>query len=269
MTRPNIIFIMSDDHAANAISAYNGRINQTPNIDRLATEGCRLDHCYVTNSICTPSRAAILTGTHNHINRVTTLHCGIDNRLPHVAKHLQHAGYQTAMVGKWHLGEGERHEPTGFDYWSVLPGQGLYHQPVFHEADGAKVEDGYVTDVITDKCLDWLQQRDAGKPFFLMCHHKAPHRPWDPKQEHRSLYLDEIPRPATLDDDYADRARAAAEARMRIAEDMSYDDLDLVQLAEDVQGRAMFSGHRAVPHPENLEGFQLRCKITGEAFTFS
>jgi arylsulfatase A-like enzyme len=266
---PNIIFIMSDDHAASAISAYNGHINQTPNLDRLATEGVRLDRCYVTNSICTPSRAAILCGTHNHINRVTTLHCGIDNRLPNVAKHLQHGGYQTAMVGKWHLGEGERHQPTGFDYWSVLPGQGDYHQPTFHEADGVTVESGYVTDVITDKCLNWLERRDQDKPFFLMCHHKAPHRPWDPKPEHRSLYTDEIPHPESFDDDYANRAKAAAAAKMRIAEDMTYDDLDLVQLAEDVDSEKMgWSGHRKVPHPENLDDFQLRCKLTGEVFTF-
>nr|WP_272209619.1 sulfatase-like hydrolase/transferase [Marinicella sp. W31]MDC2875437.1 sulfatase-like hydrolase/transferase [Marinicella sp. W31] len=122
--RPNIIFIMSDDHAARAISAYGGGLNNTPNLDRLANEGMRLDRCYVTNSICTPSRAAIMTGTYNHVNLVTTLDTHIDNRLPNVAKHLRHSGYQTAIFGKWHLGEGKAHEPTGFDQWAVIPGQG-------------------------------------------------------------------------------------------------------------------------------------------------
>jgi arylsulfatase A-like enzyme len=131
--QPNILFIMTDDHAAQAIGAYGSRINKTPNMDRIANEGARLDHCYVTNSICTPSRAAILTGTHNHVNCVTTLQTHIDNRLPNVAKHLKAGGYQTAMVGKWHLGTGPDHCPTGFDFWSVVPGQGLYFDPVFHE----------------------------------------------------------------------------------------------------------------------------------------
>ena len=121
--RPNILFIMADDHAAKAISRYGSGINQTPHLDRLATEGMRLDHCYVTNSICTPSRAAILTGTYNHVNGVTTLNTPIDNRLPHVAKHLQSGGYQTAMIGKWHLGEGVYMSSTGFDFWSILPGK--------------------------------------------------------------------------------------------------------------------------------------------------
>ncbi|MFW6234308.1 MAG: sulfatase-like hydrolase/transferase, partial [Spirochaetota bacterium] len=140
--QPNILFIMSDDHAARAISCYGSRLNRTPNIDRIAEGGVRFDHCYVTNSICTPSRAAILTGTYNHINRVTTLHTHFDNRMPHVAKHLKQAGYSTGIVGKWHLGEGPAHCPTGFDYWSVIPGQGLYHDPVFIEMGEERVEPG-------------------------------------------------------------------------------------------------------------------------------
>ena len=137
---PNIIFIMADDHAAKAISAYGHGIGATPNIDRL-------DHCYVSNSICTPSRASILTGTYNHVNGVHTLFSTFNNRLPHVAKHLRAGGYPTAMVGKWHLGEGKAHEPSGFDHWSVLPGHGDYFDPVFIGPDGPKREAGYATDL--------------------------------------------------------------------------------------------------------------------------
>jgi arylsulfatase A-like enzyme len=259
---------MTDDHAAQSMSCYGSRVNHTPNMDRIANEGMRFDHCYVTNSICTPSRATILTGTHSHVNRVTTLATHIDNRLPNVAKHLQTGGYETAIIGKWHLGQGPAHWPTGFDFWSVLPGQGVYHEPAFAEMGEHIVEDGYVTDVITDKCLDWLQKRSNNKPFCLMCHHKAPHRPWDPKPEHRSLYTDPIPTPDSFDDDYSNRARAAAEAHMRIAEDMSYDDLDLVQMPEAKGKRIGWGGNRLVPHPENLEGFSLRCRNTGKLFTF-
>ncbi|MFP4384690.1 MAG: sulfatase-like hydrolase/transferase, partial [Spirochaetia bacterium] len=182
--KPNILFIMTDDHAAHAMSCYDSRINKTPNMDRIAEEGMRFDHCYVTNSICTPSRAAILTGTYNHVNRVTTLSTHIDNRLPNVAKHLRQGGYQTAIFGKWHLGQGPKHEPTGFDSWAVLPGQGLYHDPEFIYPDGKRKESGYATDIITDKCLHWLDKRNAEQPFFLMCHHKAPHRRWEPDDKH-------------------------------------------------------------------------------------
>ena len=131
--QPNIIFIMADDHASKAISCYGAGINETPNIDRLSHEGIRLDHCYVTNSICTPSRAAILTGTYNHLNGVFTLQTPMNNRLPNVAKHLQTGNYQTSVIGKWHLGEGKDHEPKGFDFWSVLPGQGEYFDPYMIE----------------------------------------------------------------------------------------------------------------------------------------
>lgn len=268
-TRPNILFIMSDDHASQAISCYGSRVNQTPGIDRIAAGGMRFNHCYVSNSICTPSRAAILTGTHNHVNRVTTLATHMDNRLPNVAKHLRSGGYQTAIVGKWHLGEGPEHCPTGFDYWSVVPGQGIYHDPEFIEMGTRKRESGYVTDITADKCISWLERRDPQKPFFLMCHHKAPHRPWDPKPEHRSLYPDEIPTPETFEDDYRNRARAALEARMRISEHLTYDDLDLVQLPESPGRPLGFGGHKLIPFPENPEGLVLRCRNTGEEFTFS
>ena len=179
---------MADDHAAKAISAYKAGINETPNIDRIAQEGMRFDHCYVTNSICTPSRAAILTGTYNHVNGVTTLNTPLNNRLPNVAKHLQTGGYETAIVGKWHLGEGKDHEPTGFDYWSVLPGQGEYFDPFMIEMERDVEVSGYVTDIVTDKSLNWLEKRNKNKPFFLMCHHKAPHREWEPHPKYRDIY---------------------------------------------------------------------------------
>ncbi|MGK9233830.1 sulfatase [Inquilinus limosus] len=269
--RPNILFIMADDHAAKAIGCYGAGIARTPHLDRIAAGGMRFDHCYVTNSICTPSRAAILTGTYNHVNGVTVLDMWIDNRLPNVAKHLRTGGYQTAIVGKWHLGEGKAHEPTGFDFWSVLPGQGEYFDPYLIEM-GREIEvPGYVTDIITDKCLSWLDRRDPGRPFFLMCHHKAPHREWEPHPRHRGLYQDDIRMPDTFDDDYKNRARAASEARMRIKDDMKYRDLGLVQpeggaeVGERVRG---YSHERKIPNPDDVSGLRLIDRDTGAVFTF-
>ncbi|GAG97586.1 unnamed protein product, partial [marine sediment metagenome] len=165
--RPNILFIMSDDHAAHAMSCYGSRINRTPHLDRIAHGGMRFDNCFCTNSICAPSRATILTGQHTHINGVRTLGDRFDNRRTHVAKLLQQADYQTAVFGKWHLGEGKQHEPTGFDEWCVLPGQGKYHDPDFIDPEGSKSFIGYATDLITDMSLDWLKRRDKSKPFML------------------------------------------------------------------------------------------------------
>ena len=228
--RPNIVFIMSDDHAAHAMSCYGSRINQTPNLDRIAGGGIRLDNCFCTNSICTPSRASILTGTYNHVNGVTTLSTHLDNTLLTFPKLLQQAGYQTAIFGKWHLGQGPEHCPTGFDDWAVVPGQGRYHNPefFFRGPDGGtkRTVPGYATDVITDLSLDWLKQRDPERPFCLLCHHKAPHRPWYPDEKHAGMYLNEdIPEPETLLDDYQGRASAAAAAEMRVGVHMTPTDL--------------------------------------------
>ena len=214
--QPNILFIMSDDHAAHAISCYNnGRINQTPNMDRIAKAGVRAENVYCTNSICAPSRAAILSGTYNHINGVRCLQDRFDGAQDTVSKRLQSAGYQTALIGKWHLGHGEESDPTGFDHWCVLPGQGAYHNPDFYTPEGKINVEGYCTNIITDMSVDWLKKRDEEKPFFLMCHHKAPHRPWEPDPKYKDLYADvDIPVPETFHDDHSQHAKAAREAKM-------------------------------------------------------
>ncbi|MGI9644266.1 MAG: sulfatase family protein [Ilumatobacteraceae bacterium] len=223
--RPNIVFIMSDDHAAHAISAYGSRINETPNIDRLAEGGMRFDSCFCTNSICTPSRASILTGTYNHVNGVTTLVTPMDNRLDTYPKRLRAAGYQTALFGKWHLGHGPEHDPTGFDRWRVLPGQGHYYNPMMIQPrpDGIGhtfVErGGYVTDLITDDSIGWLDRRDPDRPFALMVHHKAPHRSWEPSRRHATLYDDvDIAEPDTFWDDHEGRAEVVKAMRMSMAD---------------------------------------------------
>ena len=223
-TRPNILFIMSDDHAAHAISAYGSRVNQTPNLDRLARAGMRFDNCFAVNSICSPSRATILTGKYSHLNGVPTFN-RFDGSQPTVAKYLQAAGYYTGMIGKWHLGS----DPTGFDYWKILPGQGVYFDPAFLDADGRHVIKGYVTDIIADLSIDFIKNRPKDKPFFLMCHHKAPHRSWDPDEKHRVMFAGKhIPEPATLRDNYATRTDAIRECQQKVFTDLTRTDLKLV-----------------------------------------
>ncbi len=220
--RPNILFIMSDDHATNAISAYGGRLAEvapTPQIDRLGQEGMRLDKVFVTNSICTPSRAVILSGQHSHLNTVRTLgddFPGPDSGTPNVADILRRSGYQTALFGKWHL----RSKPWGFDTWKVGPGQGFYHDPVFVDSDddlvynqnlGNKLDrtPGYYTDLVTDYALEWLDERSDEKPFFMMLHHKAPHGKWEPADRHKDYLANvEIPEPDSLWEDFSHRSEA-------------------------------------------------------------
>ena len=223
--RPNIVFIMSDDHAAHAISAYGSRVNETPSIDRLAREGMLFRNTFVTNSICTPSRASILTGTYSHKNGVPVFN-RFDGTQPTVASLLHGAGYYTGMIGKWHLGS----DPVGFDRWEILPGQGVYNDPVFYTASGEKTYAGrYVTDVITDLAIAFIRERPKDRPFFLMCHHKAPHREWTPDEKHRLMFEKRrIPEAPTLWDDYATRTDALHENKQRVADDLTRLDLKLV-----------------------------------------
>jgi arylsulfatase A-like enzyme len=222
--RPNILFIMADDHAAHAISAYGSRVNQTPNIDRLAREGMLLRNVFATNSICTPSRATILTGQYSHLNGVPVFN-RFDSARMTVARLLQQGGYHTGMIGKWHLGS----DPVGFDRWEILPGQGVYFNPILYDAASEKTYTGrYVTDLVTDLAIDFLRERPKNKPFFLMLHHKAPHRPWEPDAAHLAQFAERwIPEPETLWDPYTTRTDAIHENLQRVAADLTNRDLKL------------------------------------------
>ncbi len=217
--RPNIIYMMSDDHGYQAISAYGHGLNNTPHIDKLAKEGVLFHRAFVTNSICGPSRAVMLTGKHSHINGFKDNHSTFDGNQQTVAKLFKQAGYQTAIVGKWHLVS----DPQGFDYWNILPGQGDYYNPVFIENGVRKQVPGYVTNLTTDFAINWLDQRDPSKPFFLIYQQKAPHRNWMPEPKYYHLFdSTKFPVPSNYFDDYRTRTRAAGEQEMEIATDMHY-----------------------------------------------
>jgi len=217
--QPNIIFIMSDDHAYQAISAYDDKLLQTPNIDRLAKEGMRFTNACVNNSICAPSRATILTGKHNHLNGK------IDNKRPFDTTQMtfpqifQKGGYETAMFGKLHFGN----NPKGVDEFMILPGQGNYINPKFVTSRGDTTITGYVTDIITDYTIDWIdKKRDPEKPFMMMYLHKAPHRPWWPRPDKFAEFSKKtFPEPETLFDDYSNRGTAASTAEMNILSHMA------------------------------------------------
>jgi len=219
---PNIVFIMSDDHAFQAISAYGGQLAQlapTPNIDRIAQGGMRFDRCMVTNSICGPCRATILTGKYSHVNGFRdNANNHFDGKQLTFPKILQKAGYKTAMIGKWHLGT----DPTGFDHWDVLPGQGAYYNPVFIDSSGQYTMDGYTTEIIAEKTIQWLEKvKGSEQPFMVMMHHKAPHRAWDPGPNELGMYKDiDFPEPSTLFDDYSGRGEGERNNRMTIAHSM-------------------------------------------------
>jgi len=221
---PNILFIFSDDLAFQAISAYGEKrqLLQTPNMDRLAKEGMRFDRCLVTNSICGPSRATILTGKYSHMNGFyNNSNSKFDSKQPTFVKSLQQSGYSTAVIGKWHLIS----DPVGFDHWQILPGQGVYYNPPMVR-NGEKIkESGYTTDIITDRSIEWMKNRDKTKPFLLMAQHKAPHREWSPALRHLGWDNDRVyPEPETLFDDFKGRSRAVSDHDMGI--DKTFTELD-------------------------------------------
>ncbi|MEK6613201.1 MAG: sulfatase [Gemmatimonadota bacterium] len=259
--RPNIVYIMTDDHAAHAIGAYGSRVNKTPNMDRLAREGALLNSVFATNSICTPSRAAILTGQYAHINGVTMFNRFDGSRMT-VARLLQQGGYHTGMIGKWHLGS----DPIGFDRWNILPGQGVYRNPVFYTAASETTYTGrYVTDVITDLAVDFLANRPRNKPFFLMMHHKAPHRPWDPDDAHADhSAAPRIPEPVTFWDAYETRTDALRENRQRVATDLNNRDLKLTPPA-GLQGQALARWFLIKPDTVTTVNDGNTVTLTGEA----
>ena len=226
--RPNILFIFSDDHAQHAIGVYGSKVNQTPHLDRMAKGGIRFDHAFVTNSICTPSRATLLTGKYSHANGVPVFNV-FDGSQAHAARMLQAAGYHTGMIGKWHLGS----DPTGFDRWIILPGQGIYKDPSFLTPKGRVTIQGHCTPITTQLGIEFLDTRPKDKPFFLMLHQKAPHRAWEPDEKNKALFKDKvIPEPDTLWDDYATRPAALPENQQTIAKDLTRRDLKLTPPAD-------------------------------------
>lgn len=224
--RPNIVFIMADDHAYQAISAYGSQLVSTPNIDRIARDGVRFDRALVQNSLCAPARAALLTGKMSHINGVLTQLEPLDGKQPTLQSRLHAAGYTTAIFGKWHL----QNEPTGFDQWEIFSDlfqQGQYYNPHFLTAKGEIQRQGYATEIVANRSIEWMdKERDKSKPFMLLVWQKAPHRPWDPNLDKLSDFEDQkIPEPATLYDDYAGRADPAREQHMEIGKDLGPRDL--------------------------------------------
>lgn len=251
--RPNIIFIMSDDHAIPAISAYDGflsKIFKTPNLDRLADEGMLFNNAFCTNSICTPSRAAILTGKYSHMNGVYTLEEKISDDEITFPKLLRDAGYYTGMIGKWHL----HTEPKGFDYWKVMVGQGLYHNPVYCEKGKGWSRDpeggvgtryqGYVTDINTGFALEFLENRPKNKPFSLLLHYKAPHDEWEYSEKYETLLAEvDVPEPRTLYDDYNSRGRGIRACTQKIGENHTFYDHETGHLKGDKRKAAQYQSY--------------------------
>lgn len=257
--RPNILFVMTDDHASHAISCYGSKVNQTPNMDRIAQEGMRMDRVFATNSICTPSRATILTGKYSHLNGVPVFN-RFDGSQQTVSKLLQQAGYHTAIIGKWHLGS----NPTGFDHWNIFPGQGVYFDPILYDKDGSERYTGYATDIVTDLTIEHLKNRPADKPFFMMCHHKAPHRSWEPDEKHRKMFENRhIPEPDNLRDDYATRTDAIREQKQSVFRDLDRNDLKLTPppgLSKEAREKWLDES----PVEVEIEVDGIRKKLTGK-----
>jgi arylsulfatase A-like enzyme len=230
-SHPNILFVFCDDYAYQALGAYGNALVKTPNLDRIANEGMRFDRCLTTYSLCGPARACVLTGKYSHLNGFyNNENSKFDGSQVTFPQLLQKADYQTAIIGKWHLVS----DPTGFDFWEVLPGQGVYYNPVLIGQSGRVKRPGYVSNIITDDAIDWLKnQHDPKKPFLLMVDHKAPHRNWQPALENLSLYDDvKFPEPATYFDDYTGRGKAEHEQQQRIASKLTDDDFKLSPQAD-------------------------------------
>ncbi|OQP49840.1 sulfatase family protein [Niastella populi] len=256
--RANIIYIMSDDHDAHTISAYDKKLIQTPGIDRLANEGIRFTRCFVGNSICSPARATLLTGLHSHKNGVKDNYTPFDSSRTTLPKLLKQAGYETALIGKWHL----HSYPSGFDYWKILPGQGLYYAPRFINMNGdTSAIEGYATDVTTNEAIDWLKHRNTSKPFVLLLHHKAPHRNFLPPLKYLEQYHTKVfPEPPTLYADTAGRGSAWRMHTMSILRDMKLSsDLkvdpsflqDIAELKPDAGEIAWYNGLMdRIPEPD-------------------
>lgn len=232
---------MTDDHTVQMMSAYGSERASTPNLDRIANEGALFRNAFVTNALCAPSRATLLTGKYSHANGQLGNGETFDGSQTTFPKLLQEAGYQTAMIGKWHL----KSEPTGFDYWKILPGQGAYHDPDFIEMGEQVEHQGYVTDLITDFAIDWVRGRDREKPFALLYHHKAPHGQWQPAERHLELFEDEaIAHPPTFDDDLSGRAEAVQASNSRLVPEL-------------LKRWSRWGDRGKLPAPEGLEGDAL------------
>jgi arylsulfatase A-like enzyme len=270
---PNIVIIFTDDHAQHAVSAYGSKMNLTPHIDRLARDGMRFTQSFVANSICGPSRANLLTGLHSHANGQTGNRAKFNDNLPTFAKSLQAHGYDTAVVGKWHISA----KPNGFDHWALK--RGVFYNPDFETADGMEPSQGHTTDVITQRSLDWIGGRkDPSRPFMVWISHSAAHRTWTPATRHLTHYDDvEIPEPLNLFDDYSGRNAGAVTAQMRVSRDLfpSYD-LKLPITGEGFLDKGARSQRAAMSEYQRLawdaafgpknDAF-LKAKLTGDAQT--
>ncbi|HEX2187396.1 MAG TPA: sulfatase [Longimicrobiaceae bacterium] len=231
--RPNVVFLLADDHAAHALSAYRGRLEygarlpDTPNLDRLAASGMLFTHAFVTNSICGPARATLLTGQYGHLTGVMTNADTLHPTRTTFPRLLRRAGYETAVFGKWHLHDPP--DPEAYDRYELLAGQGPYYNPTLRSATDTVRYTGYTNDVVTDRALRWLsERRDPRRPFLLMLHFNAPHRYWDPGPEQLALFRDTLfAEPATFWDDGAGRAFPARDAEMTVALDLFDRDLKL------------------------------------------
>jgi arylsulfatase A-like enzyme len=260
--RPNILFIMTDDHSFQTLGAYSEKLIKTPNLDRIADEGVIFTRSFVGNSICAPSRATMLTGKHTHKNGQVDNRVTFDGAQTTFPKLLQQAGYQTALVGKWHL----KSDPTGFDYWNILPGQGQYYNPDFIEMGEQKQFEGYCTTLTTDFALDWLDSRNTEKPFCLLLHHKAPHRTWQPDTIHFEEFKEKVyPVPDNFFDDYEGRT-AAAEQRLSIrANDMDIR-YDLKMEDEQIESRFPWMDHTARMNEQQKNAWNTHYKPITEDF---